>query len=78
MSVAVPAPGGSVSLPRFGIMALGAGLGIVAYAHYGMAIVPDSWEEWSVGPLKGTHLFMGASALLGGALLSMAFSRFSK
>ncbi len=79
MNVAVPTPGGAaVTLPRFGIMTVGAALGLVAYAHYLTNIVPDNWEEWNIGPVKGTTLFMGASALLGGALMSMAFSRFSK
>jgi hypothetical protein len=67
----------NVGPARFGIMSLGAGLGLVAYAHYVTNIIPDSWEEWAVGPLKGTHIWMGAFALLGGALLSMAFSKVS-
>lgn len=78
MNLSVPAPGGSVSLPRFAIMTTGAALGLVAYSHYLMDAIPDSLQEWSVGPVKGTTLWMGASALLGGALASMLFSRFAK
>jgi len=79
MSVAVPTPGGAgVTLPRFAIMSLGAALGIYAYAAFLSPMIPDKFEEWNVGPVKGTTLWMGASALLGGALLSMAFSKVSK
>lgn len=81
-AITIPAPGGGVTLPRFGVMTFGAALGLAAYANFLSDMIPDSWEEFMIplGPLsiKGTTLWMGASALLGGAAASMLFSRFSK
>lgn len=70
MDAAIPAPGGSVGLKTFAVYAAGGAIGLAVYANYIDQMVPDSWTEWNVGPVKGVHLFMAAAAIVGAALAS--------
>lgn len=68
MNPAIPAPGGSVGLKTFAIYLAGGSLGIYAYANHLTQVIPDSWEQWSLGPISGTTVWFCASALVGAAL----------
>ena len=68
MNAAIPSPGGSVGLPKFAVYAVGGGVGIALFATYLLDAVPDQLVEWNVGPVKGTHVFLAAGALVGAAL----------
>ena len=76
--LAIPAPGGSVTLPRFGVMALGAAAGIVAFNGWIGPSLPPALVNWSLGPINGALFWTGAAALIGGAGASMVFSKFGK
>lgn len=76
--IAVPAPGGSVTPARFGVMALGAAAGIVVFNGYVGPSMPPALLNWQLGPINGPLFWTGAAALLGGAGASMVFSRFAK
>ncbi len=68
MNPSIPAPGGAVGLKTFGVYVAGGTAGLVVFANYVLDPLPDSWTEWSVGPIKGVHVWMTASVLLGAAL----------
>lgn len=76
--LAVPAPGGSVTIGRFAIMSVGAAAGMFVGANYVAPALPPSLVNWSLGPINGGLVWTGAFALLGGAAASMAFSKFGK
>ena len=71
-SIAIPTPGGSkVGLAKFGVIALGAAVGVMVMQSYGIQALPDAAWNWSVGPISGLHLWFGIGALLGGAAGAM-------
>lgn len=76
-SVTVPAPGGSVTPLRFGVMALGAAAGIQGFNNFVLPKLPAKAIQWSLfGFIPGYVVWYGAAALLGGAAGSMALSKF--
>ena len=76
--LAVPAPGGSVTIGRFAIMSVGAAAGMFVGANYVAPALSPALVNWQIGPIAGPAVWAGAFALLGGAAASMAFSKFGK
>jgi hypothetical protein len=79
-AITLPTPGGApVTLPRFAVMGLGAGVGVVLYSNYLMShVISKPWDkDWFMG-FGPNEVFMGACALLGGAAASMLFSKLGK
>lgn len=68
MSVALPAPGGSVGLKTFAVYGAGAAVGIMAMQNFGVKSLPEAAWNWSVGPISGLHLWFGVGAIVGAAL----------
>ncbi len=77
-AIAIPAPGGSVTLGRFAIMSVGAAAGMFIGQTYVGPALPAALVNWQLGPINGGMVWTGAFALLGGAAASMAFSKFGK
>lgn len=76
-AVSIPSVGGSVSPGRFAVTAIGAGAGISLGSTYVMPHIPGSVIAFSMGPITGTGIVLGACALLGAAAANMAFNKFS-
>lgn len=70
----ITAPGGSVGMKTFAIYVAGGTAGLVIFAKYILDPLPDQLTEWSIGPVKGTHVLMAVSVLLGAA----AVAKFAK
>lgn len=66
----IPAPGGHVGLQKFGIYLLGGAAGMMIYESYISPKLDDKYENWSLGPLKGTFFLYTAAALMGAATVA--------
>lgn len=66
----IPAPGGSVGPKGFLVYVAGGTLGVYLYANVLTNYIPDKAEQFSLGPISGTHIFLATSALLGAAMAS--------
>ena len=65
MDATLPAPGGSVGLKKLAVYALGGSLGLYAWNYYVEPAVPDSLQNWAIGPVNGSSVLAALCCIVG-------------